>query len=127
MKQSVILLLVFTSITLVNLFACQQKLTTPVQREDCENGLIIKKVEKQTGKIYFNTSEKKYAIHAVVKETYDALDIGFPCNLADSLKHDGLSVTFDGVYYLYEKDKTPPIGGAKYYYLNISNFQVNNP
>lgn len=106
-------------------FSCNEKTSIPIQNEECLSGKILKSAKDRTGKVYYNSLEKKYAIHASERGTYDSQDIGFLCNPPDSLKKDGLSVTFDGDYYAYEKDRVAPVGGATYYYLQIMKLKTN--
>lgn len=100
--------------------------TSPISKiESCFIGDVIKSVKNQKGTVYYNLDEKQYAIYVTIPGTIDSRDAGFICPKLDTLKIDGLSINFDGNYFSYEKDRSPPMGGLKYYYLDITNFKIN--
>lgn len=118
------IILIWISILTMSFSSCTDKAPI-IQNEDCMSGKIQKSVKDRSGKVYYNSLEKKYAIHVSEQGTFDSQDIGFLCNPPDSLKKDGLAVTFDGDYYAYEKGRVAPIGGATYYYLQILKLKTN--
>ena len=117
--------LIWLAALTMNFSSCQQKDSVSPLDEGCFEGEILKSAKDKTGTIHFNSYEEKYAVSVSFTGTYDSQDIGFLCNPPDSLKQEGLSVTFDGDYYTYEKGKVAPVGGATYYYLNILKLKTN--
>lgn len=93
--------------------------------EACFTGEIVKSVKKQNDRVYYNADEKRYAVYVAIPGTIDSRDAGFICEGLDTLKVDGLSISFDGNYFSYDKDSRPPMGGLQYYNLDISRFEIN--
>ncbi len=94
--------------------------------ETCFDGEIIKSVKAQTGTIYYHPVENQYALYVSIPGTFDSQDVGFICDKLDTLKKDGLKVNFSGNYFSYKKDRVPPIGGQKYYFLDITSFKTGD-
>lgn len=91
----------------------------------CFPGKAIKSVKNQKGRIHYNTDEKKYAVYVSIPGTYDSVDAGFICDRADTLKTEGLLITFDGDYLPYESNRKATFVGMEYYNLNITNFTID--
>ena len=117
--------LILFAVTTMSFSGCEDKTSAEPQTENCLNGKVLKSVQNKTGTIYFNTTEKRYAVHVSEQGTFDTQDIGFLCNPADSLKVEGLKIIFDGDYYAYEKGRVAPVGGAMYFFLNIVKLKTN--
>lgn len=86
---------------------------------------IVKKVKDQKGIVYYHPDEQRLAVYVTIPGTYDSQDVGFICENLETLK-DGLSITFSGNYFSYEKDRKPPVGGQKYYFLEVENFKIEH-
>lgn len=113
----------WVAVLMLTFSRCKDKTSDPILNDECARGNILINVKERSGTIYYNSLEKKYAVHTSEQGTYDSQDIGFLCNPPDSIKIDGLAVNFDGDYYAYEKDRVAPIGGATYYYLHITKLK----
>lgn len=92
------------------------------KNQSCSDGGIIKKAKNQKGTVYYNANEQRFAIY-VSFPGFDSQDVGFICGDLDSLK-DGLSVTFTGNYFSYLKDRRAPVGGQKYYFLEVKDLKI---
>jgi len=110
----------------ISMLSCGDGGDSPTSKiGNCFSGKAIKSVKNQKGTVYYNADENQYAVYVTIPGTYDSVDAGFICDKLDTLKKDGLSINFDGNYLPYKEDRKPSMGGLKYYYLNITDFQVN--
>jgi hypothetical protein len=94
------------------------------ESQTCFSGKSIKKVKNQKGTIYYDLYEKRYAVYVSIPGTVDSQDVGFLCDNLNTLKKDNLSITFTGEYHSYLEDRKPPVGGQKYYFLEIKKFKI---
>ena len=90
----------------------------------CFSGKAIKSVKNQKGLVGYDPLEEKYVINASIPGTYDSQDTGFVCNMPESLRKEGLVVTFSGKYYSYKEDRKPMLGGQEYYFLDVTKFRI---
>ncbi len=96
-----------------------------LSNESCFSGKPTKTVKDQKGIIYYDSEAKLYAVSAHIPGTYDSVDVGFICDNLDSLKKEGLKITFDGNYLPYKAARKPSVAGIEYYYLDIIKFDIN--
>lgn len=88
----------------------------------CQLGKPIGKVSNEKGIIWYNSSTQSYAVYYSVAGSYDTQLVGFICNITDSLRKDGLEITFSGNYYPYN-EKEPAIWGQEYYTLELTKIK----
>lgn len=79
----------------------------------------VKKITNQEGIIWFNNSQKNYAVYVGVTGSYDSQLVGIVCNLPKEYEVEGLEIIFSGSYYDYDKIVSDLIPGQKYYYLDL--------
>ena len=79
----------------------------------------VKKITNQDGIIWFNNSQKNYAVYVGVSGSYDSQLVGIVCNLPKDFEMEGLEIIFSGFYYDYDKIVSDIILGQKYYYLEL--------
>ncbi|MCE7042057.1 hypothetical protein [Dyadobacter sp. CY312] len=85
---------------------------------------MVKSVNNQNGIIFYHAGEEKYGISYGITGTYDSVDVGFLCEIPDSLQQTGLQVVFSGN--LFSFDKKPPaiLAGQTYYYLDVTDLKL---
>lgn len=93
--------------------------------ESCFSGKPSKSVKDRKGVVYYDSEEKLWAVHAAHPGTYDSVDVGYICDKLDSLKKEGLVITFDGDFFPFKYDKKAVFVGTDYYYLDITKFKIN--
>lgn len=112
----------FLVILLLYIVGCSSP--TIVQNNSCNAKEFVKTVKNATGIIYF--ADSTYIVRTAHANTYDSVDIGFVCNIPDSLKKDGLKLQFDGQYFEYDGTEKSPFIGTTYYYVSLSNVILLN-
>ncbi|ADQ16298.1 hypothetical protein [Leadbetterella byssophila] len=99
------------------LSGCSSK--TFIDGNNCNSKELLKTIKNATGTVHFDGYS--YVIRSSHDNSYDLVDVGFVCNMNDSLRKDGLKLQFDGQYFKYNGKEKPAFAGTTYYYLSISN------
>lgn len=114
----------FSALLLILSLACSKRETTPKGSLKCSEKAFVRSVKNVEGIISYHSDRNEYAIHSAIQGTYDSVEIGFICNMPDSLKIAGLKVRFAGNYFEYDKAENPPFGGSSYHYLDITEVRA---
>jgi hypothetical protein len=114
----------FSALFLILTLGCSKRETTPKGSLKCSDKTFVCSVKNVEGIISYHADRNEYAIHSAVQGTYDSVEIGFICNMTDSLKIADLKVRFAGNYFEYDKDEQPTFGGSSYHYLDITEVRA---
>lgn len=107
----------FITVLLLRISGCSSE--NYIQSNHCDGKEFVKSIKSAKGTVYYNGSE--YTIRSSHDNSYDSVDVGFLCEMADSLKKDGLKLQFSGSYYKYDGLEKPYFAGTTYYYLLLNN------
>jgi hypothetical protein len=107
-------------VMLLFLWGCSSETIT--DSNNCKGKELIKTIKNARGTVHFDGT--KYLIRSIHENSYDAVDVGFVCNMDDSLKKEGIKLQFDAQYFRYNGSEKPSFVGTNYYYLSISNVIV---
>ena len=93
--------------------------------QECRSdGKIVKSVNNQKGIIFYHAGEGKYGISYGITGTYDSVDVGFLCEIPDSLQKTGLQVVFSGNFFPFDKKLPANLAGLTYYYLDVTDLKL---
>lgn len=120
-------MLFWISVLILATWGCRKEKTAPnPDVENCYSGKVIKTVTNQTGRVFYDSTEKRYVVFVSIPGTYDSVDAGYICDTLTGFKElKGLEmINFDGKYYTYSGNLPPQIAGTEYYFLKITRSEI---
>ena len=84
---------------------------------------LVKTINDVSGVIYYDTEHNCWYILCALPNSIDSADLYYVDDLADSFKVNATRVIISGDVYEISNDDMPPIGGHKYYFIELNTIK----